>query len=323
MPAFIFAQAAAATSDMDLSLSLNCNYKRALEGEELVKCPHCESLNTKFRFFNNHKENQPRYKCKDCGLTFTKNGKVRKRSKLMHVHEQEEQVLVMTQNIAHEETTEFEGLSPPNTWQRTLELDKLGSCLHCGSMDIKFRYFNNKKQSQARYLCRNCHKTFTRGGKLRSGTMKLVNSVQPTPRDYNVKSPIIGENFEASPPTLDQGCWDDYNVFDIQNETLLNIFTEEDAKLVEDWIGGLTLDQLIESDQTCAMGNSYMYEDQSRNMHTESLEATELPAIEDNLDNDYLLNIEDWQFTMEDLGKLDFLEDLLDSLESHSPNDTT
>lgn len=52
----------------------------------------------------------------------------------------------------------------------------------CGSNYVKFKYFNNfktRRYNQPRYLCLNCDKLFTRGGKLRHA--------------YKVKSKVIAE----------------------------------------------------------------------------------------------------------------------------------
>lgn len=38
-------------------------------------CPHCSSRNAKFKFCNNGKVEQPRYKCRDCGKMFQFNSK--------------------------------------------------------------------------------------------------------------------------------------------------------------------------------------------------------------------------------------------------------
>ncbi|KAJ7555101.1 hypothetical protein O6H91_05G023000 [Diphasiastrum complanatum] len=230
----------------------------------------------------------------------------------------------MAQNTA--QGIESDGFSTRNTRQRSLEDDKEISCLHCGSVDTKFRYFNNKKRSQERYLCKTCRKTFTRGGKVRSKTTKV--SSQPTQSDYN-KSSIYGNfNIEASPLTI-KGC-DDYINFDIpglvvvdSKKYLLNNFTKADAKLAEDWTRYFSDENSNASEsalsnlhgiptgcnETPAIGILInAYEDQSE-MHIESLEAIEIRRVED-LDKD---NIEDWQLTVEDLENLDFLlKDLWD-----------
>ena len=42
-----------------------------------VKCPRCESSNTKFSYYNNYKLSQPRHLCKDCRRFWTKGGALR------------------------------------------------------------------------------------------------------------------------------------------------------------------------------------------------------------------------------------------------------
>ncbi|XP_022954649.1 dof zinc finger protein DOF2.1-like [Cucurbita moschata] len=41
------------------------------------KCPRCESLNTKFCYYNNYSLSQPRYFCKSCRRYWTKGGTLR------------------------------------------------------------------------------------------------------------------------------------------------------------------------------------------------------------------------------------------------------
>lgn len=42
-----------------------------------VACPRCQSLNTKFCYFNNHNVNQPRHFCRDCQRYWTAGGSLR------------------------------------------------------------------------------------------------------------------------------------------------------------------------------------------------------------------------------------------------------
>lgn len=49
--------------------------RKLLEPEHLQavskECPHCCSQDTRFQYFSNNKETQPRYKCRDCAGRFT------------------------------------------------------------------------------------------------------------------------------------------------------------------------------------------------------------------------------------------------------------
>lgn len=45
--------------------------------EETLKCPRCDSLNTKFCYFNNYSLTQPRHFCKTCRRYWTKGGALR------------------------------------------------------------------------------------------------------------------------------------------------------------------------------------------------------------------------------------------------------
>ncbi|KAL1818440.1 hypothetical protein ACET3Z_013309 [Daucus carota] len=42
-----------------------------------LKCPRCDSEDTKFCYFNNNKSSQPRYRCKKCNRFWTQGGKLR------------------------------------------------------------------------------------------------------------------------------------------------------------------------------------------------------------------------------------------------------
>eukprot|EP00252_Welwitschia_mirabilis_P023910 TRINITY_DN6892_c0_g1_i2.p1 TRINITY_DN6892_c0_g1~~TRINITY_DN6892_c0_g1_i2.p1 ORF type:complete len:345 (+),score=28.89 TRINITY_DN6892_c0_g1_i2:155-1036(+) len=45
--------------------------------EQALKCPRCESTNTKFCYYNNYSLSQPRYFCKTCRRYWTKGGTLR------------------------------------------------------------------------------------------------------------------------------------------------------------------------------------------------------------------------------------------------------
>ncbi|WCJ41122.1 Dof-type zinc finger DNA-binding family protein [Euphorbia peplus] len=45
--------------------------------EESLKCPRCDSINTKFCYYNNYSLTQPRYFCKSCRRYWTKGGTLR------------------------------------------------------------------------------------------------------------------------------------------------------------------------------------------------------------------------------------------------------
>nr|XP_017224986.1 PREDICTED: dof zinc finger protein DOF4.7-like [Daucus carota subsp. sativus] len=47
------------------------------EMEQNLRCPRCDSEETKFAYFNNNKTSQPRYRCNNCKKLWTNGGKVR------------------------------------------------------------------------------------------------------------------------------------------------------------------------------------------------------------------------------------------------------
>lgn len=48
-----------------------------LQHHQSLRCPRCDSLNTKFCYYNNYKLSQPRYFCKSCRRYWTKGGVLR------------------------------------------------------------------------------------------------------------------------------------------------------------------------------------------------------------------------------------------------------
>ncbi|EFJ20302.1 hypothetical protein SELMODRAFT_19630, partial [Selaginella moellendorffii] len=44
---------------------------------QVLKCPRCNSLNTKFCYYNNYSLTQPRHFCKNCRRYWTKGGALR------------------------------------------------------------------------------------------------------------------------------------------------------------------------------------------------------------------------------------------------------
>eukprot|EP00250_Pteridium_aquilinum_P030658 c41815_g1_i1 orf=3-563(-) len=45
--------------------------------EQVLKCPRCDSLNTKFCYYNNYSLTQPRHFCKNCRRYWTQGGSLR------------------------------------------------------------------------------------------------------------------------------------------------------------------------------------------------------------------------------------------------------
>lgn len=62
-------------------------------------------------------------------------------------------------------------------------------CLHCASTDNIFRYFNNGRVNQPRYLCHGCGRHFTFGGKAR--TKRLVPQIKTLKRKESKKEVIV------------------------------------------------------------------------------------------------------------------------------------
>eukprot|EP00249_Psilotum_nudum_P020437 c27702_g2_i1 orf=507-809(+) len=45
--------------------------------DQVLKCPRCDSYNTKFCYYNNYSLSQPRHFCKNCRRYWTKGGALR------------------------------------------------------------------------------------------------------------------------------------------------------------------------------------------------------------------------------------------------------
>ncbi|ERN04917.1 dof zinc finger protein DOF5.3 isoform X1 [Amborella trichopoda] len=66
------------TSSMPSSSSLMQQERRLKpQPEQALKCPRCDSTNTKFCYYNNYSLSQPRYFCKACRRYWTKGGSLR------------------------------------------------------------------------------------------------------------------------------------------------------------------------------------------------------------------------------------------------------
>ncbi|XP_058762465.1 dof zinc finger protein DOF2.1-like [Vicia villosa] len=68
-------------SNQSLERMLTCSKgeqdKKAKPQPEALKCPRCDSSNTKFCYYNNYSLSQPRYFCKSCRRYWTKGGTLR------------------------------------------------------------------------------------------------------------------------------------------------------------------------------------------------------------------------------------------------------
>ncbi|KAK4365620.1 hypothetical protein RND71_013500 [Anisodus tanguticus] len=57
--------------------SIYSQIKPQLPDQEILKCPRCDSINTKFCYYNNYNLSQPRHFCKNCKRYWTKGGILR------------------------------------------------------------------------------------------------------------------------------------------------------------------------------------------------------------------------------------------------------
>ena len=151
-------------------------------------CTRCGSSNTKFKYLNNGKITQPRYRCQDCKNYF--------------------------QVINHNRKTPMKYLKPKHKDPHELQgLFKVCSSPSCGARNnATFKYYNNKAKcglTQPRFKCLSCSKEFQmsfEGGQL-------------LPSNHKKKSP----NPQASTSTCEQGVGYEQQIdsfSNIQNGTL-------------------------------------------------------------------------------------------------------
>ncbi|KAK4375392.1 hypothetical protein RND71_006069 [Anisodus tanguticus] len=57
--------------------SIYSQIKPQFPDQEILKCPRCDSINTKFCYYNNYNLSQPRHFCKNCKRYWTKGGILR------------------------------------------------------------------------------------------------------------------------------------------------------------------------------------------------------------------------------------------------------
>ncbi|XP_016438043.1 dof zinc finger protein DOF5.8-like [Nicotiana tabacum] len=57
--------------------SIYSEIKPQFPEQEILKCPRCDSINTKFCYYNNYNLSQPRHFCKKCKRYWTKGGTLR------------------------------------------------------------------------------------------------------------------------------------------------------------------------------------------------------------------------------------------------------
>ncbi|WOL04785.1 dof zinc finger protein DOF5.1-like isoform X1 [Canna indica] len=69
--------AAAAGSARPVSMSERARMAKIPQPEQPLKCPRCDSTNTKFCYFNNYSLSQPRHFCKTCRRYWTRGGSLR------------------------------------------------------------------------------------------------------------------------------------------------------------------------------------------------------------------------------------------------------
>ncbi|GMJ14665.1 hypothetical protein HRI_005135700 [Hibiscus trionum] len=70
---------AAPTTELSKASSMKRRHQlnQQPESEPPLKCPRCDSPNTKFCYYNNYNKSQPRYYCKTCKRHWTKGGTLR------------------------------------------------------------------------------------------------------------------------------------------------------------------------------------------------------------------------------------------------------
>lgn len=134
-------------------------------------CPFCSSVDVEFKFLNNNKFEQPRYKCLVCKKLFTYNPSSRRKR-----HPQG-YLKIASNDVA----------------AQSLPDNATVMCLNpsCGKLGTsRFLFYNNGKVEQPRYKCGACDTTFTHGGRL---SLKRIRQDLPMADDVRVCSTAAGE----------------------------------------------------------------------------------------------------------------------------------
>lgn len=130
-------------------------------------CPFCSSIDVEYKFLNNNKIEQPRYRCAVCKKLFTYNPSSRRKR-----HPQG-YLKIASNDVA------AQGL-PDNATVMCLN----PSCGRVGTS--RFLFYNNGKVSQPRYKCGACDTTFTHGGRL--SLKRIRQDLPPMEADVRVCS---------------------------------------------------------------------------------------------------------------------------------------
>ncbi|KAJ7560775.1 hypothetical protein O6H91_04G145400 [Diphasiastrum complanatum] len=187
------------TSTAPQSQSPSVNNGCMLFQGQHISCPECKHTDCKFRYYKNNKMSQPRYLCRRCNRQFTLGGMLRKRKEHNLFETEQERKTQQGTDSWMGSTSTAPQSQAPSISKKIPWLDSIGlevsnprdsnsdqgvskkgkgngcmpfqgqqiSCPKCQHTDCKFRYHNNKKKSQPRYLCCRCNCQFTLGGMLR------------------------------------------------------------------------------------------------------------------------------------------------------------
>ncbi|KAG0623831.1 hypothetical protein M758_3G205400 [Ceratodon purpureus] len=143
--------------------------------DQKVHCVHCGSSNLKFKFLNNKKPDQHRYKCLNCEAIFTWEDHHRPKPK--HY-----------KKVRNQDPVEIQG-------QRT-------QCNKCFAVNnARFMFYNNKQkcgETQPRFLCLSC-KTFFQmhlkdGVLLASKKSRILDANEDDIDMFDILFPAEGEN---------------------------------------------------------------------------------------------------------------------------------
>ncbi|WCJ43547.1 Dof zinc finger protein 5 [Euphorbia peplus] len=155
--------------------------------DKIIPCPRCNSLDTKFCYFNNYNVNQPRHFCKNCQRYWTAGGTMRNvpigagRRKNKHLASQFRQILVSSDGVP---LTRMENSESEN--------HQLMSSAESGTTAAQENGMVLKFGSEAP-LCVSMEKTLSLGDSKRYAEMSSVNSQD------NIDEPSSCGSFVAVP----------------------------------------------------------------------------------------------------------------------------
>lgn len=162
--------------------------------DKIIPCPRCNSMDTKFCYFNNYNVNQPRHFCKNCQRYWTAGGTMRNvpvgagRRKNKHFASQYRQILVSSDGVP------VTGLETPNSANQQL--------MPCGDSATTFRPSTGNgtvlKFGPETPLCESMENVLNLGDQKRSVEIGTVTCVENKEEPSSSGSPVTASSIRGN-----------------------------------------------------------------------------------------------------------------------------